>query len=412
MDEYAPVNSVVEPQIQPDSKSNTKLLLLGGLGVAIVAIIILTFYYFSSSGNKKAYYQNDAFNRYREGNYEKSQALAKEGLAKYPDDPALLRIALDSSSSLANSRGTEKQTHEQNKELIQKAIDRGSNDPNVMLAVGYSYETAGRYTDALKYYEKAIALKETADAYFHKGHVLEFLNQPTESKASYDKALALDPANPQVGLIIARNLHSNNKDVEALELLSTISNNEQLGKTIRAEALTDAAIIHLDNSERNKAQELSRQAILIDKTYSPALGIYGFLIVKNANDYKTGRNYILNAIQQNERISINYLFAGELLRSVEYFPQAVEYQKLGIAKVQDDNTLVDDSAKKQMLSKMYLELGETYSLANDPTSALAYLKQSQTENPTNSNVIKQSFETGYFKQIKDNPEFRIFINSL
>jgi uncharacterized pyridoxamine 5'-phosphate oxidase family protein len=80
--------------------------------------------------------------------------------------------------------------------------------------------------------------------------------------------------------------------------------------------------------------------------------------------------------------------------------------------VQDDNTLVDDSAKKQMLSKMYLELGETYSLANDPTSALAYLKQSQTENPTNSNVIKQSFETGYFKQIKDNPEFRIFINSL
>lgn len=133
--------------------------------------------------------------------------------------------------------------------------------------------------------------------------------------------------------------------------------------------------------------------------------------MRSTKDYAEGRKYILKAIEQNSRISLNYLLAGQLLRSVGYKTQALVYQKKGIDHVNDDNTLVGDSAKQKMKAKMYFELAETYAQLGDIGQTISSMKLAIENNPKYKSVIENAVKSGYFKSIKNNPVFSAFLKS-
>lgn len=411
MDENTPVVPVVSEQTPPNSKKNTRLFLLGSLGIAILLIIIFSSYYFWLSSNKKTSYVYDAYNRYVEGNYEKSEVLAKEGLVKYPDDPTLIRIALDSSSSIANTKGQEKETFEKNKALIEKAIKIGSSDPDIMLAVGYAYETAGKYEEALSYYQKAIQLKPTGDAYFHKGHALTFLDRKTESKEAYDESYRLDPDSPQILLIKGAQYESEKKVDDALEsyLLAAKSNRTSL--LMRSQALTAAAMIEIGRNDRDKALAYAQAAAKANPQSSHAVGMYGFMLTYKQETIKNGIKYMDDAIHLNPRVSMNYMLMGISLRASLYFKEAIQFQKEAIVRLKNDNTLIDPDFKNSVEAKMYYELAQTYTGTKDTDNAILNLQSAFKVDPRYKTLIRNQIQYGYFANIKDDPKFIAFLNS-
>jgi len=407
-------NSPLEP-VENDSipsaqqKRSKKPIIIAGLGVTLLILILLAYALFLS-GNKKISYAYNAYNRYKEGNYEKSYALAKEGLTKYPDDPTLIRVALDSSSSIANSNGTEKQTLEQNKELIEKALKVGSNDSDILLAVGYAYETAGEYEKALQYYEKAIAIKPTADAYFHKGHTLAFLDKKVESKEAYDKSYALDPESPTILMIRGARFEDEGKPALAVESYVLAAKSKRTTVKLRSQALTAAAMTEIGQGHKQQALEYSQAAVKLDPTSSHALGMHGFMLTYSNSTFKAGVENLTKAIKQNPRISLNYMLLGVSMRARHEYATAISLQKEAIIRADNDNTLVGVSQKNSRKSKMYYELAQDYSLTKDVPNTIISLKEAISLNSAYKPLLRNDIKLGYFKSIAADSKFIAFLN--
>ncbi len=408
----SPVTPVEKDSMPPiPQKKSKKILIFAGLGVTLLFILILLSYYLFLPGNKNVSYAYNAYNRYKEGNYEKSYSLAKEGLAKYPDDPTLLRIALDSSSSLANSNGTEKQTFEQNKALIEKALKVGSNNPDVLLAVGYAHETAGEYEKALSYYGKALAIKPTAEAYFHKGHTLAFLDKKAESKEAYDKSYALDPESPIILMIRGAQFEEEGKPALAIENYVLAAKSKRTTIKLRSQALTAAAMAEIGQGHKQQALEYSQAAVKLDPTYSHALGIYGFMLTYSNDTYKKGIENLTKAIKQNPRISLNYMLLGVSMRARQQYTTAISLQKEAIIRADTDNTIVGVSQKNSRKSKMYYELAQDYSLTKDVPNTIISLREAIALNSAYKTLLRTDIKLGYFKFVATDPKFVGFINS-
>lgn len=392
--------------------SKKRLIFFGALGISAISIIVLGILYTNFSGNKLTYYQGDAYSRYKEGNYEKSASVASEGLNKYNEDTTLLRYKLDASSSFANKNGTEKELFEKNKAYIDTAIKIGQKDPDLMLAVGYAYETSGKYEEALAFYEKAILRKPTADAFFHKGHALAFLGKASESKEAYEKAYALDPENPQVALIMGSLAEQEKKHLEAKAFFLSAAESKRTTKEIRAEALTAVSMLEIAEGDKSKALADAQYAVKTDPKYSPALGLYGLLLTYDANTYNVGTHTIYDAIKQNPRITMNYLFMGLALRKAKLATEAIEYQNEGLRLVDNDNTLVGEKQKRAKKAKMYYELAQTYAIAQDVQNAIQNITLSFETEPAYKSVIRNDMQKGYFVQIVSDKRFSTFLASI
>lgn len=404
------VNVKKDPAPFTPRKWNKKLFIFAGLGF-IILIVILIFYFTFLSGNKKISYAYDAYNRYKEGNYEKSYSLAKEGLTKYPDDPTLIRMALASSSSLANTNGTEKQTFERNKTLIEKALKIGSNDSDMLLAIGYAYETAGEYEQALHYYDKAISINPTADGYFHKGHSLAFLDKKIESQEAYDKSYALDPESPTILMIRGARFEEEGKPALAIESYILAAKSNRTTLKIRSQAFTAAAMTEIGQGNKQHALEYSQAAVKLDPTSSHALGMYGFMLTFSNDTFKAGVEYLTKAIKQNPRISLNYMLLGVSMRARQQYTTALSLQKEAIIRTDDDNTLVGISQKNSKKSKMYYELAQDYSLTKDVSNTITSLKKAVSLNSAYKTVLRNDIKLGYFKSVANDAKFIGFLNS-
>lgn len=413
MDENLPVEPVAPEAAPPPitSKKNTRLFTLIGVGAFVLLIIIFASYYVFLLSNKKTSYGYDAYNRYKEGNYEKSQTLAREGLSKYPDDPTLIRIALDSSSSIANSNGTEKTTFEQNKTLIEKALKVGSKDPDMLLAVGYSYETAGKYQEALSYYEKAIAIKPNADSYFHKGHVLAFLGEKAASKEAYDKSYSLDPESPTILIIRGAQFDEEKKPDLAVENYLLAAKSKRTTIKLRSQALTAAAMTEIGRGNKKEALGYSETAAKLDPSSSHALGMYGFMQTYNNDTFRAGVENLTKAIKQNPRISLNYMLLGVSMRARQQYSTAIALQKEAIVRADNDNTLVGESQKNSRKSKMYYELAQDYSLTKDVLNTIISLREAIALNAAYKTLLQNDIKLGYFKSVANDAKFIGFLNS-
>lgn len=411
MDENSSVESVAATQLpaqQAAPKKITRLLLFGGLGIAVIAIIVLSVYYFSVSGNKKSAYQDTVYKEYYQGNFAESAKQAKEGLKKSPDDPFLLKSVIDSNSSLGNQSGREKELFEQSKPYIEHALKTQPNNAEILLSIGYAYETSGDYKQALNYYEKAILLNDKSGvAHFHRGHALEFVERKKEALTEYEKAYDLDPNNAQVLMGKARVAASKNDLESSIAFFQKAAEAKDVSLQTKAEALTGAALVKESQVIYMKeATGIAFNAVSADPHYSPALGVYGHLLSINGNPHD-GMYYLNLAIKENPRIVVNYWHGGVVLRTAKDYNNAIKYLNAAIEKVPNDNTLIDYNTKKRTIGLLYYDLARTYA-AENPTNPyiIQSLKNSLSSDPTLKEKIKNDNQKyNIFSGLTTNTEF-------
>ena len=268
-------------------------------------------------------------------------------LETLPGDPRAQATLIKAIANQGNITGTEKDSLIKAKPYIEDAMETNPNDIEVLLAVGYAYETAGEYTKALEYYERALEINEKdPQVLFHKGHVLEFLGKQEEAFQLYVDAYGIDSSYPDVVMAYAKVQLINGNKEEAAKLYKDVSELSDANANIKAEALTNAAIIkRVDLQDLATSIEYSSQAILLAENFSPALAEHGFNLAMN-NQLDEGISYMLKAIKTNPRISQNYWRIGGLYRLNGDYNSALQYQDQALVLVDMDNNILNEDNRK------------------------------------------------------------------
>ena len=391
---------------------SNKKLLLGALIILVLLVIFAVFSFFSiQKNNKIAQARNDVYQKLKIGDYKGAQEAAKKGLAIKKDDEYLIKNFINAVSSQGNKTGKEIDALKISEPYIKELL-KGNNSADDLLTAGYAYETAGQYEKALTYYENSISKNpKLSEAYFHKGHVLAFLNRESESQQAYERAYELDPNNPLIILMKATILNKNNSPDDSLNLLLKVGDNESFDKDIRAESYTAASLLEMNRGNNLESKKYAEKAFRTGSEYSTGTALYGYYIGQEKNRYNEGIGYLTSAIKQNPRITFNYLLLGILLRTYNYPKQAVIIQKEGLDRIGEDNTIIGNSAKSAQKGKMYYEIAQTYSFVPDVDNSVKYLKLAIAENSLYESDIQKDLKTGYFNKIKINPIFVNFVNS-
>lgn len=77
-------------------------------------------------------------------------------------------------------------------------LEKHPNDANILVQVGRAYMAAQQFQSAQQYYEKSIAAKPKADTFNELAYVYVKLGDLDRAIATLNKALAIEPKNPQV----------------------------------------------------------------------------------------------------------------------------------------------------------------------------------------------------------------------
>ncbi len=418
------INSTTEKElpvaeITSGKKSSTlrKVALILGC-VLIILIIAGYFYYFYTPGNPKAgILVNTGDTELAKNNYANAQNAYASALKIDKNDPLAQSGLINSISLVGNQTGKESTQFNQTKPYIDQALKSNPRNPVVLLSVGYAYETAGNYEKALSYYTLATDVDpNSSEAWFHKGHALQFLNKSGEAKKSYDKAYSLNPNNPLVLITRGNDLLTEKKFNEAYDNFNKASKNSALSPQTRSEALTSASVAkryqsNTNSNSMNEALSLSKQAIDADSGFSPALATYGLNLAMTGR-INDGIAYLEKAISANPRISLNYFELAEILRSNNDYTNAINNNKKAVENVDNDNTLVGESNKSSAKGMYLYELAKTYSASGLSVDLLPILKESFGLNPNMKTILRIDHDKyGYFKDIYNKPDFLLLINS-
>lgn len=384
----------------------TRNLLIIGF-FAFLVVIGSIFYFLRSSEIKQLTIKaTDAFEK---GNFQEAQALFQEALEKDAKNPVLLANLVKSIASEGNRTGTESELEAKAEPFAKQALEVAPDNMEVLLAVGYLAETNGRYGEALGYYERATQLyPDSSMARFHYGHALEFLDRKTEAEVAYNKAFELDPKNPFVLIAKGRNLFSQGKYEEAsVYFLQTAENTSSL--FLQSEALAAAALAKRNQGYFKEAKELARQALEKDPTFVLAKLEYGMGQALEG-DLEGGVKTLYEAIQLNTRAVQPFWSMGIVLRSGKYFAESIEFLTAGLARVDNDNTLVGPQAKKEARSQMTYDLAKTYDMQGNPVKALEFLEQAiQIDGNLRFYLKRDVDEHGFFKNLKTDERFRTLL---
>jgi tetratricopeptide (TPR) repeat protein len=392
--------------------NNRKLFLT----VIFILLIVPLFLYFINYNNKKSSDNStiEGHEAFQRGDYDKAMQIYSTALKKDKNNSELLSGLIEASSAKGNKTGQEKQQFKQIEPYIQEAIKVVPDDPKLSESLGYAYETAGDYQQALAYYEKVVQLTpDSSSAWFHHGHVLEFLGEKQKAYADYEKAYSLDNDNPQVLIAKGNMLLNQNKLQEAYDIFIKASDVSGIPNSIKAEALTAAAIAMSSRENFKYIKEslmLSKEAVEADPGFSPALAIYGYNLYltedKEAKGISEGINYLQKAISANPRIAKNYYVLGLLYRANKDYSQAIANFQQAIDKIDQDNTVLSTEDKKQLKGLYLYDMAKTYDVSKTSTDTLKIIKQAISFNPHLKDQIKEDIiSSGYFQDIKDNQDF-------
>lgn len=418
------LNEAIVPSFSNDTESNQEQnvkkrkigLPLIILAVCLFLVLIIggfSAFLFKRSADVEKVKQarNDAYQKFKQGNYIAAKEAAKKGLS-ISGDPYLLKTYIDASSAQGNLTGKEVDVFKKTQPLLSKLEEVDGKNAESLMSIGYAYEIAGKYEQALSYYERALVVDpKSGIAYFHKGHVLAFINRNDESKIAYEKAYELDPENPLIAMAKTTMLYQEKDSESALELLVKIGDNKNFNKDYRAEAYTAAALIEMGRNNNSDAKQYAKRAVDTGSTFSTGNALYGFYLAQNPGTYAEGIKYLTTALKQNPRISNNYLLLGIVMRSNNYLKEAVAFQKAGLASLEKDNTLLGEKARGAMEAKMDYELAQTYSLNKDIDNTLLYLKLAVSKNILYKTEIQTDIKVGYYANVSNNPAFANYINS-
>ncbi|HVT01486.1 MAG TPA: tetratricopeptide repeat protein [Patescibacteria group bacterium] len=396
-----------------DNKNLPKVAIIA----AVILLVILGIVFVlrpKKSDTQVVYLQTQADLATKKADFKKSQELLSQALKIQPNNPQSLTQMINAISLQGNQAGKEDQALKNSQPYIDTALSAAPKDVAVLISVGYAYETAGDYNNALKYYQEATDVDpKSSAAWFHLGHVLQFLGRNSEAYQNYDKALSLDPNNALAIMGKAGQDYSNGQVQKAYDEYVKAAQVELVSDQNKAEALSAAAnirryqdnFIHMDESI-----SLSKKAVDTDPTFSPALAAYGNnLFLTNKPD--EGESYMLKAISANPRISVNYSDLGIDLRGIKRYQDAINYQKQAIEKVPNDNTILMPADRLKMEGYYNYELAKTYSMAGLNVDTVSLLQRAVQLNPALKAQIKNDYNSGYFGNLSGNNGFQTLISS-
>lgn len=391
-------------------KLDKRIVVVIGI-VLILGIILLAFSLFRDrNGDAKKLNSSGTLSFYS-GDFKKAKEDLSKSLELNPKDPKTQARLIESIASEGNLNGTEGNAFKEGKKYADDAIKENPNDVDVLLAVGYLYETSAKYEEALQYYDKALAVdSNNAKAYFHKGHVLEFLNRQSEARDNYNKAYVLYKNDANITMAQAKIKLSEGNADQAIELFKQASQDSYSPPTVRSEALTNAAIIQRSQlTKLSDSVKLAKQAVDIAPTYSPALAEYGLNLFMNG-DMTNSIAYMEKAISANPRIAQNYWRLGAFYKVGKNYVAAAQKQEEALSKIDDDNTIVGADNKKILRSMITYDLASTYSIGGVNDRALSNLNTAVDLNPNLKKKLKEDYEKfGDFKALGTNADFKLLI---
>lgn len=350
-------------------------------------------------------------NAQREGNYAEAEKKINEALKIKHEHPVLLAALITTKALEGNQTGQEDKAFREAKPYIDLALNSGPNSPDILISVGYAYETVGEYEKALTYYDQAIKINpNSADALFHHGHVLEFLGRRQEAYQDYNKAYEADKNNALVLMAKANMLLSEGKTQESFEMFLKAAEIPGISNQAKSEALASASLVRRSQlAYMDEAVELSRQAVDASPNFSPALAAHGtnlFFVER----YDESVSYLKKSIEANPRISRNYLELGQVYRGLKNYQEAINYIKQSITKVENDNTILSEKAKSTRKGIYAYELAKTYSSSGLRVDIMPFITEAVSLNPSLKTTIKQDFEKGRFSELSQDQSFLEVIN--
>jgi len=393
---------------------NKKLLIFGAIFIAVL-VFLVGFLSSGLGGSKVNKYTNQGKTAMLAGDYNKAKENFKQALQSNKSDPTALAGLIDASSIQGNATGKEKDALTESQPYIDQALNSNPNDPKVLVSAGYAYEAAGDYQKALDYYQQAVKQDpNSSDAWFHLGHDLQFLGRGPEAYKDYEKAYSLDPNNPQ-SLMAKGGMALTQKDLSgSYDFYKKASEAQNINPDLKAEALTAASLVRSLQSDKNHildATVIAKQAVDTSPNYSPALAAYGYFVYLTAEDKTQGLIYIQKAIDANPRISKNYVLLAQLYFSHKVYDKAINYYKDAVTRVDDDNTILSDPAKKIAKGEYLYELSRAYDKSGLSVDVSSLLLQALDLNPTVKPRLKADISAGEFKSALNNQDLAKAINT-
>lgn len=314
----------------------------------------------------------DAQNQYKSGDFKAASKNFEESLKFDSTNPKILADTILAIASEGNRTGKESDSQTRAASYIEKARAY-QKDTDILTALGYMAETNGRYQEASDYYQKALVINaNSADLWFHKAHALEFLGKTQDAYNAYNKAYQIDQKHPLVLQAEGREALAKNKTADAYNFFLNAFNNTD-NNSLKAENLAAASAIKRSQGYFAEAQKLATMAVNYDRNYVPGLTAYGVGLALDG-DYKKAVAFIDEGIHKNPRIVQSYWSMAMVLRMAKQYDDSIRFFKDGIAKIDNDNTLVGDAAKVRLKSEMTYDLARTYATKGDTDSALPLLE--------------------------------------
>lgn len=391
----------LNPQFRPQQVKKAALVL-----VIILVVSIGVFLATRGQGSEIA----QADQAFKAGNYDRAIEGYKKGLQKDENNPKLIAATIRTLASKGSTSGKESETFDDAKPYIDAGLNVGGQDPSVLSAIGYAYETDGQYQPAFKYYSQALALDQSQAKYwFQHGHVLEFLGRRQEAYVDYEKAYELDKNNPQILMARAGMLLAQGKTQEVFETYKQAADIPGISSVTRAEALTGASLIRATQDDYlyvGEAVKLSEEAVNASPNFSPALAAHGYNLYLTEPTTAKGFEFLKKAIDANPKISRNYFLLGTFYRADHDYSTAIQYLQEAVLRADSDNTVFSGQDRRVAKGRYTYELAKTYSKSGLSYDVLSLIKEALTLDPNIKTKVRDDVLRGdHFKDLQSNPEF-------
>jgi len=127
-----------------------------------------------------------ATRHHQAGRLAEAEAMYKEILKKFPDQPDALQFL----GLLAHNKNDNQSAIE----LIRKAISINPFSADYYINLGAIFKQLGRLREALECYQTALQLQpESAEAYNNLGNVFKEQGRIPQAKEAFDKAISIKP---------------------------------------------------------------------------------------------------------------------------------------------------------------------------------------------------------------------------
>lgn len=341
--------------------------------------------------------------------FEDAKKIYLQAYNNNKKDPVAQAGLITSISLQGNQTGKENETLSEAQPYIDASLQSNPDDPQVLIADGYAYETAGDYQKALELYDRATKIDpKSANAWFHLGHVLLFLGKNGDAQKDFDKSIALDPNNPQSLMMMGNTLITEGKAEESFQSFKKASEQPNISNETKADALAAAATVRRgqDNFKHmTESLALSKQAVDAAPTFSPALSTYGSnLIAIGKTD--EGIEYLKKAVAANPRIAKNYYFIGNTYRIKKDYENAISYIKQAFDTALGDNTVFSENERNIDKAFYEYQLAQVYFSSGSNIDTSSMLSDAVKLDPTLAQRLQKDYTLlGYFKNDSSNPVF-------